>query len=757
MSFLLIFFILPYLCASSYPYGLIRNASIKISFDMNDDRGHILKSQDCNQCLCSAFSNPKVVLFTCTQNESINVTCQFYYFMPIRDEIQYPNVYTNIYLIDTNQTFEEKDDCCNTTELIIKINEALRTKDTATTESLRTLANSDNNTIITVEEKTGNLLKFDKSTFKSVDIPKISGLKAAGYYDEYYYLGTDKNIYVYNKNLSKLYQIPNIKGPINAIRFIDKTQEMIVGTAFNDINICRKDEVKGYLINCTLIPDIHSGKQLHAVGIVNENAFYVGWDGDGGHIHLYTRNPSNNIWTTNDNDIIGHKYKTSDIIVDNCKRIWAVVAGDDKGKVIIYNQDKTFLGEINVGGTTLFNLMIAENYKLIMSHGSTDGLTHTNSSLNCRPLLSNEFIQQKQRSNDLEDELQLIQKYSKSTQTRAAEQSQEIASLKSTKDGYDAQLAIFTNELLQTQDELKEKEQQITTLRNDLIPRSTTDDVDVLKRELITVQQYMNEMSLEKEQLIDKLRNILMENYHSVLKLERVETIFNQNLLIHDEVINEYTSQIGHEINAIKQFVRVTHKRQENVKNTVKYMRNRLLENQTEMKQLRQTNIQLQNDVQIEQRQINSYRNQIETLNNEIHLLKKNQVIQTKIGDDQDNDRQNFIRQIIQEKDQYEQQIKECRIQIKEINNQRQQIQDECDQMSKQILQITNEKSQLQNEQIRVINEMDLHKKQFDENHKDKEQKINELKYQISTLREQHISTENSLRIAKTFNNNQIY
>ncbi|CAF3937136.1 unnamed protein product, partial [Adineta steineri] len=206
-------------------------------------------------------------------------------------------------------------------------------------------------------------------------------------------------------------------------------------------------------------------------------------------------------------------------------------------------------------------------------------------------IISNEFIQQKQRSNDLEDELQLIQKYSKSTQTKAAEQSQQI-------------------------DELKEKQQQITTLRNDLIPRSTTDDADVLKRELITIQQCMNEMALEKEQQIDKLRNILIEKF---------------NLSIHDELINANTSQIEHEINAIKQFVGVTHKRQENVKNTVKYMRNRLLENQTEMKQLKQTNIQLQNDVQIEQRQIHSYQNQTETLNNEIHLLKNNQVIQTKI------------------------------------------------------------------------------------------------------------------------------
>ncbi|CAF0919722.1 unnamed protein product [Adineta steineri] len=234
----------------------------------------------------------------------------------------------------------------------------------------------------------------------------------------------------------------------------------------------------------------------------------------------------------------------------------------------------------------------------------------------------------------------------KSTQTRAAEQSQEIASLKATKDVYDAQLAVFTNELLKTQvcililifvniksltlyDELKEKQQQ-------LLYAMISFQICKIFRIQTSIYNYFH-------------------NYQSALELERVETKFNQNLLIHDEVINEYTSQIGHEINAIKQFVRITHKRQENVKNTIKYMRNRLLENQTEMKQLKQTNMQLQNDVQIEQRQINSYRNQIETLNNEIHLSEKNEVIQTRIGDDQDNDRQNFIRQIIQEKDQYEQ------------------------------------------------------------------------------------------------------
>ncbi|CAF4300957.1 unnamed protein product, partial [Adineta steineri] len=298
-------------------------------------------------------------------------------------------VYTNIYLIDTNQTFEEKDDCCNTTTLIIKINEAILTKETFIRQSLRTLVNGDNNTIITVVSGgtvSGNsiLLKFDKSTFKSVDIPKISELKAAGYYDEHYYLGTYQNtILVYNKSLSvSLHETLNMGSVITVIRFINHTQEMIVGTAFSGIYICGKD--KGYLINCTLILDGDSKKQLHAIGIVNENAFYVGWYSSGLNIHLYRRNPSDNTWTTNDS--ITHNYETTDIIIDNCKRIWAVEAGSNKDEVFIYDQNKTRLGKINLGDTSLFNLMIAEDYTLIISHESDAGLTRIKPDLNCRPL-----------------------------------------------------------------------------------------------------------------------------------------------------------------------------------------------------------------------------------------------------------------------------------------------------------------------------------------------------------------------------------
>ncbi|CAF2826327.1 unnamed protein product [Rotaria sp. Silwood2] len=299
--------------------------------------------------------------------------------------------------------------------------------------------------------------------------------------------------------------------------------------------------------------------------------------------------------------------------------------------------------------------------------------------------------------------------------------------------------------------ELKQKDHQVATLCDDLIPRSTNDDVDVLKRELITVQQRMDEISLEKEQEVEKLRFALIENYQYTEKLNQLENIFNQNLLIYDEMINENTSRIEIGINEIKQFVKLTRERKEKFQMAIKYMRNCLTENQAQIEQLKQKNIQLNNDLeqrketndklindlQIEQKQTNSYRYQIESQTNEIHELEKtlnelqnekNQLIQTKIDTDENDERQNLFQQITQERNQYEQQTKELRIQIKQINNERQKIQDEFDHISKQYLQITHEKNQLHTDQTRLNHEIDSLRKQLDDNNNDKKQEIEQLK-----------------------------
>ena len=72
-----------------------------------------------------------------------------------------------------------------------------------------------------------------------------------------------------------------------------------------------------------------------------------------------------------------------------------------------------------------------------------------------------------------------------------------------------------------------------------------------------------------------------------------------------------------------------------------------------------QLNEQLTNNLQSEQKQINTYRIQIETLTNENHELEKtfdelkqekNQLLLNKMDGDQDDERQNLVRQLTQEK-----------------------------------------------------------------------------------------------------------
>ncbi|CAF5098447.1 unnamed protein product, partial [Rotaria magnacalcarata] len=72
-----------------------------------------------------------------------------------------------------------------------------------------------------------------------------------------------------------------------------------------------------------------------------------------------------------------------------------------------------------------------------------------------------------------------------------------------------------------------------------------------------------------------------------------------------------------------------------------------------------QSNQQLNNVLENEQQQTNSYRIQIETLTNEIETLEhalnelrqeKNELLIAKVNNDQDEDERNVVRQLIQEK-----------------------------------------------------------------------------------------------------------
>jgi hypothetical protein len=300
--------------------------------------------------------------------------------MPTRDEIDYPRNDITIY-VKENGTFGEKDDCCNTKFLINMINNANITNPETDpiNKGLRSIVLGDNNTIVAVNQNA--VFIFDKLTLKIINQKGFTNLKSIGYYDKKYYLGTATSIEVYDETLTSFLYSVSIGEPVVAIRFLNDNQ-MLVGTEKSGARMYTRNHINE---NFTTRIDINgaSSGQVPAIFIVNENAFYLGWDEVSRNLSLYTKDQSNYSWNKNENGSISFNEKAADIVIDNCKRIWVVEAYTKR--IFIYDpKDKSPRDTITFKWD-LFNLLILENYTLVTSHGSAPGLSRIQSPLNCRP------------------------------------------------------------------------------------------------------------------------------------------------------------------------------------------------------------------------------------------------------------------------------------------------------------------------------------------------------------------------------------
>ena len=376
---LLILIARPSPSTNAYTYGIIRNASIKLPFPLPNTHSHQLFVDVCSECLCEAGRHTdKVYLFTCTEHSS-RFLCEFYYFMPKHDEIDYPRTDASIYLM-RNETFEEKDDCCNTTFLVQKIQRASPGVKIIGGES-RFLVFVDNHTISSINDK--QVRKFNRANMSNIPILSPPSGTTIGYSDGMYYVNEGNNIAVYNEMLATpVYRISLNQGTLTTIRFLNATQ-MLVGVGDNKRGVyifekaSRGDQFKnGAHISGTEI------QQVHAIGIVDENSFYVGWDATYKNIALYKRD-ANNKWQSDPASTIPYAEPTSDIFVDQCQRVWVVEA--NKNRIFVYDSNRGNRHNITVGAG-VFNLLILEdqNYTLITSH--SDGIYRIQpTAVNCRP------------------------------------------------------------------------------------------------------------------------------------------------------------------------------------------------------------------------------------------------------------------------------------------------------------------------------------------------------------------------------------
>ena len=358
--------------------GIIRTASIGSPSNSSGTYASQSGVVDCNRCVCRASQDAQIVLLTCTQIQPTNYSCQFYAQMPRLEDIQYPVNDTTVYIM-RNGTFVEQDDCCNTTYLVGKIN-ATTVESGFTSNSLRTLVEGDGNTLAAVASSPSRLLKFDRTTLALVQTSTISGLTSAGYHDGRYYLGTTaKTFHVYDANLTSNRGTVSVGNDITTIKFLQGSR-MLVGSSPAGVLIYGKDANNDYRSR-TGDPPLDGGKQTHAVGVLNTTAFYSGAYITGNVIRLFIQNAAQT-WVESSSDAINIGEKTSDFVVDNCQRIWAVRPESDR--IYIYERNKPGRHEIVVK-PSLFNLVILGNYTLVTSHESSAvGLSRIRPALNCR-------------------------------------------------------------------------------------------------------------------------------------------------------------------------------------------------------------------------------------------------------------------------------------------------------------------------------------------------------------------------------------
>ena len=384
MASLISFIVLSFLLcpwANAFTYGVIRDVSIDNPFNWTDKHGFQLNETDCNKCLCHLYRNSTIALFTCDRTVPTQCLCQFYYSMPKLEDLDYPTKGVDIYLAQS-KTFEEGDDCCNTSFLMDRV---LRGSSVINeTRALRSLIEGDSNTLVSVVSDSLDskklLVKYEKSTLQPVYNSKIAALKAVGYYDGKYYLGmTSNEILIYDQNLTKQFGSIPIGREITTIRFLYGKQ-MLVGASTAGVFIYNKDN-DGIFRNRTTDGPIYDGQQVHGIGVLNETAFYVGVDADNAPVRLYVQQ-GNGTWTESVSNRINTSKAILDLVVDNCQRLWTVQARNRQIEIHALQRGTT--DYITVDQNT-FNMVILDNYDIIISHETSgNGLTSLKPKLNCR-------------------------------------------------------------------------------------------------------------------------------------------------------------------------------------------------------------------------------------------------------------------------------------------------------------------------------------------------------------------------------------
>ncbi|CAF1044286.1 unnamed protein product [Didymodactylos carnosus] len=322
-----------------------------------------ITANNCNECLCKAYQNTHVILFTCNSFSSHNVSCTLYCYAPASQYFIHTTNASSVYVIRYGQN------CCNWSWLIEQINNAIN--NTVRISEPRFLALDDDGNIITTSKYEKLVVKYNPNNLTEItrshrlDDPPVN----VGYYKQHYYVGFEnKPMEIFNSTFHKLDGLINDGGLKSPLTIAFRNDTMFICTQIRDIVLYDVKDPKN-IREIEKVEVKEDGVALAPRGllIIDNTNFYTA-SFDSNNIKIYSKSGAGS-WTFA-TFIQAHtdvKAKNvTDFRMDDCGRVWIV----DEG----FHHIKIFQGDDLIGTITglnePFNLLILKNYVLIITQKS---------------------------------------------------------------------------------------------------------------------------------------------------------------------------------------------------------------------------------------------------------------------------------------------------------------------------------------------------------------------------------------------------
>jgi len=343
---------------NSIPIPFIQNATLHTGYFENRSQ---LINGTCNECLCmSQFSYSAVNCYP-------NNTCQLFLTFPVSYQIE---TTPGGRLYFPQQSFPNASQCCmpDINYLLNKLRMA--TIISINVSSPRDAVIDDHGYLVTVEELTNNLDRFNPinlSKINSIALPNTDPMTVVYFKDAYYIAPSSSPMTVIDsENLTLLTTIPTQISGIRGIIFLNNGQTMVVTSYYdNRVVFFNRTSLVSIQYNTSFSQSTNfSGP--HGIWRVNDSFFYV-TSYPGNSLYSFRATGIYNQWIqtlvlpyTNTNGQGG----AARVTIDECGRFWSTF---EMNTIFIHDQQGQYIGNWTIPNSTIFDIKIMDNYLIYLT------------------------------------------------------------------------------------------------------------------------------------------------------------------------------------------------------------------------------------------------------------------------------------------------------------------------------------------------------------------------------------------------------